>query len=263
MAKDNKADLTWDAAILHVLKEAKGSVHYVDIANKIVERGLKRKVGATPAASVAATLSWSIRNGNSPYQKVAQGEYALTSALAQAAKEASVTPVEEFVETEAGALRAFGMFWIRENVIWSGKSRLLGRQANSSSPVDFAEQVGVYLLHDRDRVVYVGRAGDTLFGRLKAHTTDRLGGRWDRFSWFGLREVTEEGLLSDPALPWTHAVVIETLEALLIECLEPPQNRKRGDFSAVEFLQLRDPEIEKAHKKQVLEELARSAGMND
>ncbi|MBK8385370.1 MAG: hypothetical protein IPL11_06765 [Candidatus Accumulibacter sp.] len=40
------------------------------------------------------------------------------------------------------------------------------------------------------------------------------------------------------------ASMIGTLEALLIESLEPPQNRKRGDdFSAVEYIQDIDPEL--------------------
>jgi hypothetical protein len=38
--------------------------------------------------------------------------------------------------------------------------------------------------------------------------------------------------------------MVATLEALLIEALEPPQNRKRGDdFSAIEYLQDIDPEL--------------------
>jgi hypothetical protein len=38
-------------------------------------------------------------------------------------------------------------------------------------------------------------------------------------------------------------VVVATMEAVLIEGLEPRQNRKRGDdFQAVEFLQFEDPE---------------------
>ncbi len=39
-------------------------------------------------------------------------------------------------------------------------------------------------------------------------------------------------------------VVISTLEAVLIEGLEPRQNRRRGDdFQAIEFLQSEDPEL--------------------
>jgi hypothetical protein len=40
------------------------------------------------------------------------------------------------------------------------------------------------------------------------------------------------------------ASLVGTLEALLIEALEPPQNRRRGDdFSAIEYIQDIDPEL--------------------
>ncbi|MGB8899179.1 MAG: hypothetical protein WCC90_08075 [Methylocella sp.] len=111
-------------------------------------------------------------------------------------------------------------------------------------------------------MIYVGRAVDTLFARLKAHTTDRLGGRWDRFSWFGLRTVGDDGELSDSGVPWSHDVVVETMEALLIESLEPPLNRRRGDnFSGAEYLQATDPQIEGAKKKAIIDELRKAAGL--
>ena len=254
---------TWDDAIITVLKDAGESLHYADIANRILERKLKTNIGATPAASVAATLSRAMNGDNPAFQKLGKGLYSLRPDLLPEPDLSTEIAVETEDETETGALRAFGMYWLRENVIWNGKSQILGRQSLNSSQVNFSEQVGVYLLHDRDRVIYVGRASDTLFARLKAHTSDRLGGRWDRFSWFGLRAVDPDGKLSDPAMPWTHAVVIETLEALLIECLEPPQNRKRGDFSAVEFLQVRDPDIDKKKNMQVIQQLMRNAGLEE
>jgi hypothetical protein len=100
---------------------------------------------------------------------------------------------------------------------------------------------------------------DTMAARLLAHTIDRLGGRWDRFSWFGLRNVGPTGELIDAALPWNQTVVVETFEALLIEALEPPLNRRRGDnFSGVEYLQVADPEIEKSHQRRVIDQLSRA-----
>jgi hypothetical protein len=46
------------------------------------------------------------------------------------------------------------------------------------------------------------------------------------------------------------------MEALLIEALEPRQNRKRGDsFKAVEYLQIEDPRIEKERAALTLEAL--------
>jgi hypothetical protein len=51
-------------------------------------------------------------------------------------------------------------------------------------------------------------------------------------------------------------MLIATMEALLIEGLEPPQNRKRGDdFRAVEFLQVEDPEIQKDQIRQLMDDL--------
>jgi hypothetical protein len=254
---------TWQEAIQIVLREAGSSLHYVRISERIIAQALKTKVGANPAASVAAILSQALSDENSPFQRVGNGEYALKETLRQDAVEVARVATKEEVEVETGALRAFGMFWQRDMVVWSGKPRLFGRQAPGASEVNFSEQVGVYLLHDRDRVIYVGRAADTMFARLRMHTIDRLGGRWDRFSWFGLRSVGEDGSLSEPSTAWTHTVVIETLEALLIESLEPPLNRRRGDnLSAVEYLQIADPEIDKMRKSQVISDMMKAAGMS-
>jgi hypothetical protein len=47
-------------------------------------------------------------------------------------------------------------------------------------------------------------------------------------------------------MTFVAAMLIPALEAVLIEALEPRQNRKRGDdLAAVEYLQRIDPEIEK------------------
>lgn len=254
--------LTWEAAIEKVLTDADAALHYAEIAEQISTEKL-REVGSTPAASVAAIFSRSISAGSSPFIRLGNGLYALRSKLTAPAQVAAVeaAPADE---SETGALRAFGMFWKRNEVVWTGKPRLLGRQSAGASDVNFADQIGVYLLHDRDRVIYVGRASDTMFARLKAHTNDRLSGRWDRFSWFGLRNALEDGTLSDAAISWDHRVVIDTMEALLIESLEPPLNRKRGDnFSGVEYLQSVDPEIEAIRKKQVIAELLAGAGLGN
>lgn len=50
--------------------------------------------------------------------------------------------------------------------------------------------------------------------------------------------------------------LIETMEALLIESLEPPQNRKRGDgFSAVEFIQVVDLDIRRREQEEIFEQM--------
>jgi hypothetical protein len=83
---------------------------------------------------------------------------------------------------------------------------------------------------------------------LAQHTKDRLNGRWNRFSWFGIHRVGENGALQIISAPnFTLDSLVVTMEALLIEALEPPQNRKKGDeFRAIEYLQIEDPAINKA-----------------
>jgi hypothetical protein len=256
-------ELSWEDAIQRVMGEAGTTLRAPEISERILAQGLREKVGATPASTVAAIISISLREDTSPFLKVGRGQFALKNTITSNV-ENNANPVStEGEENETGALQAFGMFWQREAVSWVGKPKILGRQGPGASEVNFSEQIGVYLLHDRERVIYVGRATDSLFVRLKAHTIDRLGGRWDRFSWFGLRSVTTEGNLSDPSINWNYTVVIETLEALLIESLEPPLNRRRGDnFSGVEFIQASDPEIEGRKKKKLMADIMKSAGLD-
>ena len=68
-----------------------------------------------------------------------------------------------------------------------------------------------------------------------------------QISWFGIYAVTADGRLEARDKPFTPDLLIATMEALLIESVEPAQNRRRGDdFKAVEYLQADDPEIKEA-----------------
>lgn len=226
-------------------------------------------MGATPPASVAAALSISIKEDGdkSPFERVGSGRYRLrqVAGATQAPKTATTTPTPSPAdgdEPDTGLINAFGVYWRREYVDWAlTNPKLLGQQQEGSTPVDIANQQGVYLLHDGREVVYVGRskAQNGIGERLRAHTKDRHNGRWDRFSWFGVLMVKEDGTL-DTNTGKTMGLdnLIDTMEALLIEAMEPPQNRKRGDgFSAVEFIQVADPKLEKKRKKALLVELGK------
>jgi hypothetical protein len=87
------------------------------------------------------------------------------------------------------------------------------------------------------------------------HTLDRLNGRWDRFSWFGIKQVTEDAKLIPANFTGLNEnIIIATMEALLIEGLEPSQNRKSGDyFRAKEYLQVSDPGIEKRNLEKIID----------
>lgn len=254
-------ELTWRRAIEKVLADAEGAMHYKDIAEEIVSRGLRVNVGATPPATVSANLTTSIaKDGDaSPFQKVGRGEYILKHKQQSPEKnkqEAGEAPEQaQESEDQYEIISSFGMFWRRDFVDWNSSPKLLGMQQIGAEPVDFYRQVGIYLLYDGREIIYVGRSTDRPLGkRLYEHTADRLSTRWDRFSWFGLLPVSEKGKLGKLPEGYLATKIVPALEAILIEALEPRQNRKRGDdLSAVEYLQKEDPEIDRKKKKALLE----------
>lgn len=252
-------DLPWKAAIQRVLEGSDDPMRSAEIAEEVAVQRLRRTIGANPAGSIAAILAMSLQEDDTPFQRVGPGLYTLRSQLRQTSDADRLTSDGDTEVAQSGALRAFGMYWRRDQVVWRTRPKLLGVQGVGASKVNFADQVGVYLLHDRDRVIYVGRAAESLAARLTAHTIDRLSGRWDRFSWFGLHNVGPDGELIGRGELWNERIVIETLEALLIESLEPPLNRRRGDnFAGIEYLQANDPELERMEQRRVIEQLTRS-----
>lgn len=264
MVRVESMELSWQDAIVKVLEESLEPMHYHDIAQAVIDKGFRVNVGAIPANTVASVLSKSLRDR---VIRVGGGRYTIPGGTSGHYRPVvEVTPPAEgdldpaAGETEEmGLINAFGMFWRRTEVDWRTRTpRLLGVQQSGSQQVDFATQAGVYLLYDGNRVVYVGRVVEPrLATRLWEHTRDRLTGRWDRFSWFGVRSVTTSGVLSPiPSAGIEVRTLIATMEALLIEGLEPPQNRRQGDgFSAVEFLQVPDPALEEQRRRELLVDL--------
>jgi hypothetical protein len=214
-------------------------------------------MGATPAATVSAQLAMSIREAGSgsPFVKVGKGEYILRENYKGTGAPGEQSPEKITEEKQYEIITSFGMFWRRDAVLWSSNPRLLGVQQLGAEAVSFTKQLGIYLLYDGREVIYVGRATDQPLGkRLYQHTFDRLSTRWDRFSWFGLVPVSEKGNLAAMPEQYQSEQLIPALEAILIEALEPGQNRKRGDdLAAVEYLQQEDPEIKKQKLKDTLD----------
>lgn len=254
------SEMTWRKAIDKILRESANPLHYNEITERIIADGLRKHLGATPAMTVSAQITWSIKHQGeaSPYVRVSKGTFALkslcipgTTTPQQAALNASETDEEEQYEI----ISSFGMFWRKDAVEWTSSPKLLGMQQIGATPVDFCKQLGIYLLYDGREVIYVGRTTDRTLGRrLYEHTIDRMSARWDRFSWFGLLPVSDTGALGSLPEQYVAAKLIPALEAILIEALEPRQNRKRGDdLAAVEYIQRIDPEIEKKRVKAVLD----------
>lgn len=257
-------ELTWRDAIDTVLRAASAPLHYKEIADRIVAERLRLSLGATPAATVNAQISASIKHdgASSPYVRVAKGTFTLAKLTGQTVSpvKGRLTPtVEESGETEEQyrIVSSFGMFWRRDSIRWTRNPKLLGVQQEGATPVDFGPQLGIYLLYDGREVIYIGRTTDRpLARRLYEHTIDRLAARWDRFSWFGLLPVGESGHLSQLPNTYEAASIIPALEAILIEALEPRQNRKRGDdLYAAEYVQKEDLDIKKKKFEALMKEI--------
>lgn len=152
-------------------------------------------------------------------------------------------------------VRSIGLFWREDFVFWgrgSNRGRLLGvpSKALTQQPIDFRDQIGVYALYADYELVYVGQVGagaQTLFNRLKHHRKHDLAGRWNRFSWFGVRRVINNGRLSNitaAAHPQLN-IVLNHIEAILIHAAEPPMNGQGGRFgdSVTRYLQFRDDRL--------------------
>lgn len=247
---------SWKEAIKKVLAESTTPLHYTEIAEQILSRGYYATDGATPAASVSAQIATSIKHEGekSPFVRTGRGIFTLKNL-------ADTLPEEPEINAtlSESIIHSFGMYWQRDLVVWRNDPKLFGKQQAASREVDFNKQKGIYVLYDHHTVVYVGRSVDRPLGkRLYEHTVDRLGSRWNRFSWFGLLDVAEDGSLREMVLNISIANLIATLEALLIEALEPPQNRKRGDdFSGMEYIQAIDPELKEREIQNTLRSIER------
>jgi hypothetical protein len=266
----SQSNLSWREAIIEVLKSANKPMNAADIVATIKARGLRQITGNTPEATVGAQIYTSMkRDGeSSPFSQPAPNlfEFKPSSKSAPAVQVpcegTTSSDDEEEPKKTPGIIRAFGMYWRRDFVEWKSAPRILGRLSDKATEaIDFCNQRGVYFLHDGSEVVYVGRALERPLGtRLFEHTFDRLNGRWDRFSWFGLLNLSADGKILGQGLKETSANgsdIIVTMEALLIEGLEPKQNRKRGDtaFKNIEFIQIEDAKIQQKKEKEIEEKV--------
>jgi len=157
------------------------------------------------------------------------------------------------------------MLWERKYIHygWAGvKGNLIG--TNSRVEIaDFREQIGIYVLYDKNmKAVYVGQTGigsQRLFDRLRQHGDDHLWNRWEYFSWFGLRNVNQDGALSKTDKPNRRFSVdvseaMNEIEGILIKFFEPQLNRQGPKWKDVEeFYQKIDKLVEETTLDQIQE----------
>lgn len=244
MSTKQAGKLSWDQAILKVLKDKGIAMHYNDIATEIIEQDLVKTASATPANSVNAYL-----HGEKLADKVVcirRGVYILKELLEQNPSLATLSQLvdsedEEDVNIDDALITAYGRFWSRD--LWEKNNRnIYGtsvRTANAAG-VDFTNKSGIYMLHKGYEVIYVGQAGK-LLERMEAHTKDEKRNRWDNFSWFCVDDLDEptDKESNKPQKSLSIRALLDTLEALLIETLGPERNKKVGNgFEDKEFEQI-------------------------
>ena len=212
-------------------------------------RGLKTTIGKTPHFTVAGEISKLRSSRRANIVKVAPGVYQLMSEAEQLSLD---VPDEVEAELDATdtyenlAVAAYGLHWERNKVDWS-TGRILGYDINPDPEyaINFADQQGVYLLHNWQSVVYVGKTAARergLFQRLHEHHTKHVwSGKWERFSWFGLRRVDESGAMVDVSDSASPAVVTALMEAVLIETLGPSFNARGGNYMGTLYRQANNP----------------------
>ena len=263
------SDLTWDQAIFEVLKTATEfePMYYGDIASAIVERGLRANVGKTPEATVRGSLSrlrkagnWNIQGADWQIVRPHKGYFYLLPSDQPSSENVSDVDDELDATDETGNLivAAYGLHWEREDVDWS-THHLWGYDANlgRDQAIDFADQQGVYLLHSWQSVVYVGKTAakkDGMFSRLQDHHKKPVwSAKWERFSWFGIRQVDQEGnLVLDGRESASSEVLCALMEAVLIETLRPSFNQQQGNYMGTLYRQAVDPNIARARAQAVL-----------
>ena len=231
-------EIGWQDAILAVLQQADEPLDYNEITRLIGERSLRTLTGATPATTVNRTLGLMIEEKR--VARTGRGLYALPE-VAQTADEEDNAEVlaAEFSTSDSGQLtvNAYGLYWERGLVDWNPTNgHLLGQQTEGAIHVDFADQDGVYFLHNSTEIAYVGqsftpdtnRAG--LYRRLRSHhRSSRKSDRWDTFTWFGFRPVADSGQLLPAPESASVRDVINLIEGIVIECAMPRLNMRRGE----------------------------------
>ena len=232
-ARRNRA---WRLCVLDVLEEAQESMTAQDILDQISARDLRDITGRTPTNTISTNLLALIDEGI--VQRLERGKYGLIAVQ----DDEGIIEVEE--EEVPPIVRYFGIGWRRDLVQWAREGVILGSETDGAQPVNIAPYNGIYMLMDYREILYVGRTTARPLGiRLFEHTRGRMGGRWNRFSWFAL-----EGNEID------DVKMIEVLEAVLIESLEPRLNRQGGQQLGPELIQQEDPEFIRERQNQMLQE---------
>lgn len=203
----------------------------------IAKRLRKQDLGAVPYRSIYSCVENALRTDgeNCEFLKTSPGTYMLrknaSSIQLSIAADRSTEPT--FHEGELRIITCYGSAWPLNSVKWGLSPKIIGRQMQTSKPVDFGQQVGFYALHkEMGEISFFGYTldkpiGACLYDAMKKRLFPRCGG----FSFFGLLPVTDDGVV-EKRLPenFNVADTVVSLAALFAELFKPLGNRLQHDF---------------------------------
>ena len=245
-------NLTWQQAALRVLEEEGKPLRTTDVGELIAQRQYTANVGAAPTQQASVALRTLLKRRD--IQQVGK-LYALPDVASEAVQSAEAEAEAEY-ETATNpdrlTVKAYGLYWARSLVNWASGSSLFGEAGGDR--VNFADQDGIYLLHNGNEITYVGQTRTQttvrgLYSRLQDHHRDRRKtDRWDSFSWFGFRPVDDNGGLGQAPQSAELGDVLNLIEAILIEGLMPRLNMQSAPNSKEwleenQYFQVEDPQL--------------------
>lgn len=223
MAKQ-KSTMPWLEAITKVLEDANGPLHYTKVAEIIVK---KHYVDCNSNSNIETTVNTYIQQNKGTFKQFGKkGYYVLKTVL-----DKLVYNYQKQNLPKQSLITAFGKRWSKA-IFMQNKCTLKGRSITNQKQInDFTDQPGVYVLYNGKQLVYVGQSSRrSLSKRLQNHTADRLANKWDTFSWFVFSEIdAENGCKRNDIINVRLEVLIDDIEAILIESCNPQENKKQGN----------------------------------
>ena len=239
--------MEWAKAVLKVLREANEALHYREIYQRIANEKLVDTRGKTPLNTVGRVCRDLVDKSEIKWEE--RGVYRINQDGVENTDEDKRGAYEDEQQSRKYPSRSYGLLWSRDKVNWEGGRKqkkkwdqgLLGQVIEGEKPNDFSEHAGIYLLHQYGRVMYVGQTSEKLYDRLFDHTKPKsdLSERWNEFSWFSLSGVqeTDQSDQSMSDVLSERNLIIDLLEAVLIEVILPPLNKQAGNNLGIKYRQ--------------------------
>jgi hypothetical protein len=238
-------------AIKKVLSSSLEPQDIDQIAVQLSMEGDLRRHGVVPLRTIYSHLENAVKDEGDccPFIRTSTGCYMLKAKASSrhilaARKSCATEKPNEGGQRARGIFTCYGLAWQRNRVVWTPNPEILGCQFQATIPVNFCQQIGFYALQKQNGdVEYVGHTVEQPIGAcLYYHTLYRLSYRWERFSFFGLRPVSDRGTFGRLPADFKAADIMASMGVIMVELARPLVNKKAFNLvSTLEFSQWEIP----------------------